>query len=158
MLEVKNTHGDEAKFRALSELLRRPETCTESQARYWQSTLPGAIIIYTGTRRDAEEVAEFVRVVCKLQAEHYHAGLPAEERAHIQERFVTGATNAFGMGIDRADVRQFSHYSLPGSLEAYYQEAGRAGRDGHPAKAVLLYDPHGRGNRGAGNRCRRAGR
>jgi ATP-dependent DNA helicase RecQ len=132
-LEVKYTADTEAKFRALSELLNpNPD---------------GATLIYTGTRRDAEEVAEFVRVACKLQAEHYHAGLVADERARIQERFINGttpvivATNAFGMGIDRADVRQVIHYSVPGSLEAYYQEAGRAGRDGLPAKVVLLYDP-----------------
>jgi ATP-dependent DNA helicase RecQ len=139
-LEVKYTTDAEAKFRALSDIL--------STANFQFAN--GATLIYTGTRRDAEEVAEFVRVVCKLQAEYYHAGLLAEDRARIQERFINGATpvivatNAFGMGIDRADVRQVIHYSLPGSLEAYYQEAGRAGRDGLPARVVLLYDPKDR--------------
>lgn len=109
----------------------------------------GATIIYTGTRRDAEEVGEFVSTV-GINARHYHAGLSAEERARIQDAFMAGelsivaATNAFGMGIDRPDVRQVIHYSLPGSLEAYYQEAGRAGRDGLPARAVLLYSPEDR--------------
>ena len=140
-LEVKYTTDTEAKFRALNELLSKSE---------FNSDLHAATLIYTGTRRDSEEVAEFVRVVCKLKAEHYHAGLPAEDRARIQERFINGttpvivATNAFGMGIDRADVRQVIHYTLPGSLEAYYQEAGRAGRDGLPAKVILLYDPQDR--------------
>jgi len=140
-LEVRYTDGLEAKLRALSELLRKPE---------FNSGLQGATLIYTGTRRDAEEVAEFVRVVCKTQAEHYHAGLLPEDRARIQERFINGstpvivATNAFGMGIDRPDVRQVIHYAVPGSLEAYYQEAGRAGRDGLPARAILLYDPRDR--------------
>jgi ATP-dependent DNA helicase RecQ len=135
-LEVKYTTDTESKFRALLELLQSPSG--------------GATLIYAGTRRDAEEVAEFVRVVCNRNAEHYHAGLLPEDRARIQERFINGttpvivATNAFGMGIDRADVRQVIHYTLPGSLEAYYQEAGRAGRDGLPAKAVLLYDPQDR--------------
>jgi ATP-dependent DNA helicase RecQ len=110
----------------------------------------GGTIIYTGTRRDAEEAAEFVSAVVGIKARHYHAGLPSEERSHVQDEFMAGdlrvvaATNAFGMGIDRPDVRQVIHYSLPGSLEAYYQEAGRAGRDELPATAILLYSPEDR--------------
>lgn len=77
-------------------------------------------------------------------AAFYHAGLPAEQRARIQDDFISGrlnviaSTNAFGTGIDRADVRQVIHYSIPGSLEACYQEAGRAGYDGLPARVILL--------------------
>lgn len=135
-LNVQYTHDTPVKLRVLTELLKAHQS--------------GAVIVYTGTRRDAEEVAEFVQQTCQLHAAYYHAGLPAEERTRVQEAFITGqlnfvsATNAFGMGIDRADVRQVIHYSLPGSLEAYYQEAGRAGRDGRPAWATLLYDPKDR--------------
>lgn len=107
----------------------------------------GAGIIYTGTRRDAEEVADFVREVARVEVAHYHGSLDAETRTRVQDAFMAGdlpivvATNAFGMGIDRPDVRFVLHYSLPGTLEAYYQEAGRAGRDGLPARAILLYSP-----------------
>jgi RecQ family ATP-dependent DNA helicase len=107
----------------------------------------GAGIIYTGTRRDAEEVAEFVRQVVGLRAEPYHAALDTACRSATEEAFLRGdlpivvATNAFGMGIDRPDVRLVLHYTMPATLEAYYQEAGRAGRDDLPARAVLLYSP-----------------
>jgi ATP-dependent DNA helicase RecQ len=110
----------------------------------------GRAIIYVGTRRDAEEVVEFLQKTAKLAAQFYHAGLPTPLRTQIQNAFMAGnlpivaATNAFGMGIDRPDVRLVAHYSLPGTLEAYYQEAGRAGRDGEASKAVLLYTPEDR--------------
>jgi len=100
-------------------------------------------IVYCGTRKDTEEVAEELRGV-EIAAVAYHAGLDAERRSAVQERFMasdTGvivATNAFGMGVDKANVRSVWHMTIPTSVEAYYQEAGRGGRDGLPARAVLL--------------------
>ncbi len=100
-------------------------------------------IVYCGTRRDTEDVAQALREG-GLRALAYHAGMEAEDRTTAQRRFMDGeqdvvvATNAFGMGVDKADVRSVWHMAIPTSLEAYYQEAGRGGRDGLPAKAVLL--------------------
>jgi ATP-dependent DNA helicase RecQ len=100
-------------------------------------------IVYCGTRRDVEEVSEQLRAE-RLQAVGYHAGMPADERAAAQHRFMGGdadvvvATNAFGMGVDKADVRSVIHWAIPKSVESYYQEAGRGGRDGRPARAIVL--------------------
>jgi ATP-dependent DNA helicase RecQ len=100
-------------------------------------------IVYCGTRREVEDVSERLRAE-GLLAVGYHAGMPADERASAQHRFMEGdaeivvATNAFGMGVDKADVRAVVHWAIPKSVEAYYQEVGRSGRDGLPARGILL--------------------
>ncbi|WP_322409071.1 RecQ family ATP-dependent DNA helicase [Microbacterium invictum] len=107
-------------------------------------TLPPPGLVYTATRRAAEELTSRLRER-GVRAETYHAGLPARERRRTHERFSHGdidvvvATNAFGMGIDKSDVRFVVHAAVPESLDAYTQETGRAGRDGEPAQAVLFY-------------------
>ena len=101
-------------------------------------------IVYAGTRAGSDELAVRLRDDLGIVAEAYHAGLDRETRATVQRRFladevdVVVATNAFGMGVDKPNVRTVVHSSVPASLEAYYQEAGRGGRDGAPARALLL--------------------
>jgi ATP-dependent DNA helicase RecQ len=100
-------------------------------------------IVYAGTRRDVDEVTERL-TEDGIEVVGYHAGMAAEQRAAAQHRFMSSdvevvvATNAFGMGVDKADVRSVWHVTIPTSVEAYYQEAGRGGRDGLPARAILL--------------------
>src|SRR3984957_9948076 len=100
-------------------------------------------IVYCGTRKHTDEVAVLLREH-GIDAVCYHAGMSPDARRTSQETFMSGAaevvvaTNAFGMGVDKADVRTVVHWAVPTSLEAYYQEAGRGGRDGRPARALLL--------------------
>ncbi len=102
-------------------------------------------IVYCSTRKLTEEVTHYLKIN-SISAEYYHAGMSGELRQIIQDDFLNNriqiivATNAFGMGIDKSDIRKIIHYNLTSSIENYYQEIGRAGRDGNEAQAVLLYE------------------
>jgi ATP-dependent DNA helicase RecQ len=121
----------------------------EDKGTYLVKTLlkaAGSGIVYVRSRKRCREVAELL-VSEGISADYYHAGLPDEIRDKKQASWTSGetrvivATNAFGMGIDKAEVRFVIHWELPDSIENYFQESGRAGRDGKPAFAVLLYSP-----------------
>jgi len=122
--------SEEHKFSRVTEILRN---------------VPGTSIIYVRSRKRTQEVARMLQKL-GISADFYHAGLAAKQRESKQSQWIAGktrvmvATNAFGMGIDKPDVRTVIHLDLPDSLEAYYQEAGRAGRDGQKAYAVVLYN------------------
>lgn len=127
-LRVRPVSGDREKRTLLPELVRGRRS-----------------LVYSSTRRSAEEASETL-VEAGIAAAAYHAGLSDAERTRVQDAFAAGtlqvvcATNAFGMGIDRPDLEAVVHKELPGSIEAYYQEVGRVGRDGRPAVATLLWN------------------
>ena len=112
--------------------------------KYLQET-EGAGIVYASTRKNCEHLVELLESNLDRSLAFYHGGLSSDERRKVQESFMSGetpiivATNAFGMGIDKPDLRFVVHYNMPGSVEAYYQEAGRAGRDGKPSQCLMLF-------------------
>jgi ATP-dependent DNA helicase RecQ len=115
------------------------------QEHFDSSDDPGGTIVYAATRNATEEIRDFLHFQ-GMAAEAFHAGIDPKDKRDIIDAFVEGhlpvicATNAFGMGIDKENIRLVLHYNIPGSLENYIQEAGRAGRDLKPARCVLLYD------------------
>ncbi|MGC6493665.1 MAG: helicase-related protein, partial [Myxococcota bacterium] len=127
LLEVQETSGKKEKDELLPELV---------------ATSPA--LVYAATRKSVQRATEALRRA-GVRAGMYHAGMTPQDRTRVQEDFMAGkvpvvvATNAFGMGVDKSDIRTIVHYEMPGTVEAYYQEIGRAGRDGRPSRAVLLY-------------------
>src|SRR5437867_841833 len=128
--QVRQVENEKEKMNAILSLLKQGSQCG---------------IIYAATRKHVDEVTLGLRAY-GYEVGSYHAGMEMAERKSTQDQFMRGtlpgvvATNAFGMGIDKSDLRFIVHYDIPGSLEAYYQEVGRAGRDGKPSTCLLLFN------------------
>lgn len=145
--EVHPVSREEEKLHLLRRLLESSDSTTQAGATN-SLHFPG--IIYVATVRKAQELSEQL-VRHGIRATYYHGKLPKGQRALVQRAFMDGtaevivATNAFGMGINKPNIRFVVHYDLPGTLEAYYQEVGRAGRDGRVARCLLFFRPEDRG-------------
>ena len=148
-LSVQHNENNNEKYQQLEKFLRAQEAANAGDPR--PSLKNG--IIYAGRRRETEEIAEFLQRR-GFRADFYHAGLESHERTRVQDAFfdntengldIVVATNAFGMGIDKPDIRYIVHWTLTGTLEEYCQEIGRAGRDGKDAHCVLLFCHEDRG-------------
>lgn len=137
----------------LAFLFRRKTTVEEKyrEAVAFLRRQQGSGIVYTASRGECEEIARYLEHHLKEPVGFYHAGLAAEERRRVQDAFMNGsvrivtATNAFGMGIDKPDIRFVLHLHVPSSVESFYQEAGRAGRDGLPSVCMTIYTERDRG-------------
>ena len=143
-VDRENLHYSVEEVLAPHKAVRIHELLVEHLGEPSQAALSGAAIVYAASRKRTEMLAERLRARA-WNVEHFHAGLDPPDKKRVQDAFTAGeapvivATNAFGMGIDKDNVRLVVHAEVPGSLENYLQEAGRAGRDGEPAHCVLLF-------------------
>ena len=148
--QEKNVFSMSFERKNLVYVVRETENKEDELIHILSSVQGGSAIVYTRSRRLTSEIAHHLEE-CGISAENYHAGLTEAERDLRQRNWTKGrcrvmvATNAFGMGIDKPDVRLVIHYNVPDSIEAYFQEAGRAGRDGKRSYAVLLYNNQDQG-------------
>lgn len=152
-LSVQENENDDEKYLQLEKFLNEQRVNAPTSDTEFRHPRLKSGIIYAGQRRETEEIADFLQRR-GFRADFYHAGLEPQQRTRVQEAFfdasgngldVVVATNAFGMGIDKADIRYIVHWTLTGTLEEYCQEIGRAGRDGEDARCVLLFCHDDRG-------------
>ncbi len=152
-LSVQENENDDEKYLQLEKFLNEQRVNAPTSDTEFRHPRLKSGIIYAGRRRETEEIADFLQRR-GFRADFYHAGLEPQQRTRVQEAFfdasgngldVVVATNAFGMGIDKADIRYIVHWTLTGTLEEYCQEIGRAGRDGEDARCVLLFCHDDRG-------------
>lgn len=142
-------NSGKTEFGGNGKLYEHLPVASQDKIEFLESTLEGPGLVYVATTAEAKRVSSLLNEA-GIGAAYYHGQMRKSDRDRVQQDWmdektpVVVATTAFGMGINKANLRYVVHYDLPASLEAYYQEAGRAGRDGYPARAILIYDPRDR--------------